>query len=104
MNLGLSMGLSFWAAFAGDHALGPVPADVELEAQGGWELPALEDAPAAPDRAALAAQIAEIVDRTGVPGAAVVVVDGAGVWVKGFGLAGLDGRAMTTETLFRVGS
>jgi CubicO group peptidase (beta-lactamase class C family) len=101
MNLGLSCCLSLWAAFGGDNALGPFPTD-------GWDDPALaaeaDDASAAPDREALAAQIAEIVERTGAPGAAVAVVDSAGVWVRGFGLAGLDGRAMTPETLFRVGS
>jgi CubicO group peptidase (beta-lactamase class C family) len=60
--------------------------------------------PAADDARTLRARIADIVRESGVPGAAVAVVDGSGGWTAGFGRAALEGRPMDEHTLFRVGS
>ena len=60
--------------------------------------------PGATDIEDLRVRIAEIVARSGGPGAAVAVVTPAGSWTEGFGQSSRGGRPMDVDTLFRGGS
>ncbi len=113
LNLGLSCCVSMllWAGGAGLGGDTTIARALHQEIdESAWDAPPtaldLPPLPAAADRDALATRIEDIVRRSGVPGAAVAVVDGSGAWVRGFGMAALggEGRPMTPQTLFRVGS
>ena len=53
----------------------------------------------------LRARIDRLVRERGGAGLAVALVDARGtIWTEGFGRAGPDGRPMSADTLFRVGS
>jgi CubicO group peptidase (beta-lactamase class C family) len=63
-----------------------------------------DDAANDSDTERLRARIAEIVERSGVPGAAVAVVTRTGTWTQAFGQIARGGRPMDVDTLFRGGS
>jgi CubicO group peptidase (beta-lactamase class C family) len=95
------------AVLATARASSAAPAPDELTALGELDEQALEVAgpelPAPGDLQALRRQIAEVVQRTGAPGAAVAVIGPGGTLLtEGFGGAGE--RPVEVSSLFRVGS
>jgi len=85
-------------------ALGVVAVAEVVRAAAGDEIPTRGSA--APDTAALAAQVKELMVKGGVPGLAVAVLqDGKPVWSAGFGVASADtGQPVTTDTVFEAAS
>jgi len=87
----------------------PRPLDFAVETRA-FDLPPAESSTAvgtaaAQDLEGLRQRIARVVETSGAVGAAVSVVNRSGaIWSQGFGLAARDGRPMTPDTLFRVGS
>ena len=82
-----------------------------LEGHRAEDLLAADDAPLGPgpappaDLVELRDRIERLVQARGGPGLAVALVDARGnIWTEGFGRAGPDGRPLSADTLFRVGS
>ena len=69
------------------------------------EAPLVPEAAPPGDLAQLRERIDRLVQQRAGAGLAVALVDARGtIWVEGFGQAGPDGRRMSADTLFRVGS